>query len=173
MLPDFRPVAESDLAMIADWIGRPHWQDWWGDVAEEVRLIRDMVEGRDSTRPFLFSIDGETAGYIQVWVVADQRVEPWLTEAPWLRDLPDDAVGVDLSIADADRLGQGIGPAVLLAFVGRLRAAGHKTIVIDPDPANLHAVRAYEKAGFRPIPHLIGKTGDYLLMQHHLEETGA
>ena len=169
---NFRPVAAADLPLLADWIGRPHWQDWWGDVAEEISYIADMLEGRDSTRPFLFLVDGVVTGYIQVWVIADQRVEPWLTEAPWLLDLPDDAVGVDLSIADPNGLSQGVGTAVLTAFVERLRDEGHKTIIIDPHPANLRAVRAYEKAGFRLIPQLSGRTGDYLLMQHHPEEIG-
>ena len=44
------------------------------------------------------------------------------------------------------------------------------TIIIDPDPANVRAVRAYEKAGFVPIPELVGRTGDdVLIMQHHLK----
>ena len=51
-----------------------------------------------------------------------------------------------------------------------LRAEGHETIIIDPDPANTRAVRAYEKAGFRPIPALEGRTGeDVLVMQHDLK----
>ena len=162
----FRPVTAADLPMLAEWIARPHWQEWWGGPEEEIGHIRDMVEGRDTTRPFIFGEDGQELGYIQVWVIADQRVEPWLTVAPWLRDLPDDAVGVDLSIADAARLGQGLGTRALRAFVAVLRAEGHGTIVIDPDPANLRAVRAYTRAGFRPIPELLGRTGESLLMRH-------
>jgi RimJ/RimL family protein N-acetyltransferase len=51
-----------------------------------------------------------------------------------------------------------------------LRELGHQTIVIDPDPANVRAVRAYEKAGFAPIAELEGRTGDdVLIMQHHLK----
>lgn len=162
----FAPVTLADLPMLADWLERPHWREWWGDPETELGYIRDMIEGRDTTRPFVFSEDGVDLGYIQVWYVADQRVEPWLTRAPWLAALPDDAVGVDLSIADAAWLGRGLGTRVLTAFVARLRALGHRTIVIDPDPANLRAVRAYERAGFRPIPDLLGKTGDSLLMRH-------
>jgi aminoglycoside 6'-N-acetyltransferase len=32
--------------------------------------------------------------------------------------------------------------------------------------ANRRAVRAYEKAGFRAIPRLLGRTGDALIMQY-------
>lgn len=166
MTVSFRPVTAADLPMLADWIARPHWQAWWDDPKEEIAHIRDMVDGRDTTRPFIFGENGEDLGYIQVWVIADQRVDPWLTVAPWLNDLPDDAVGVDLSIADDARLGQGLGTRALRAFVAMLRAEGRRCIVIDPDPSNLRAVRAYEKAGFRPIPGLLGRTGDSLLMRH-------
>lgn len=155
---------------MAGWMAQPHWRDWWGDdIAVEIGYLRDMIDGRDSTRAFLFQVKGRVAGYIQVWRVADARVEPWLTEAPWVLDLPDDAVGVDLSIGPADLLSRGVGSAVLAAFVARLRAEGLGTIVIDPDPANLRAVRAYEKAGFRVIPDLRHRTKDCLLMRHHAQ----
>ena len=166
MAIEFRPLGAADLPLLGVWMAQPHWRDWWGDPAEELAMVRDMVEGRDTTRPFVFHEDGLDLGYIQVWYVADQRVEPWLTQAPWLTELPDDAVGVDLSIADPARLGRGLGTRALVAFVAMLRDAGHQTIVIDPDPANLRAVRAYERAGFRPIPDLLGRTGDSLLMRH-------
>jgi RimJ/RimL family protein N-acetyltransferase len=42
--------------------------------------------------------------------------------------------------------------------------------VIDPDPENRRAVRAYEKAGFRAIPRLVGRTGDTLIMQYELKQ---
>lgn len=162
----FRPVTPADLPMLEQWISQPHWQEWWGNTQEEVGYMRDMLEGRDTTRPFIFTVDGLDAGYIQTWTIADQLFEPWLTEAPWMTLMPEGAVGVDISIADATTLSRGTGTAVLKTFVKKLRQEGHREIIIDPDPANKRAVRAYEKAGFRAIPHLIGKTGDYLIMRH-------
>ena len=166
----FRPVTRADLPLLAEWLARPHWREWWGEAETELGYIRDMIEGRDTTEPYLFELDGTPLGYIQMWRIADNRFEPWLTEAPWLAELPDEAVGVDLSLADTARLSQGIGSAVLRAFVTRLRERGHHVIIIDPDPANLRAVRAYKKAGFRPIPELEGRTGDSLLMRHYPED---
>lgn len=161
----FAPLTHAMLPMLGDWMRRPHWREWWGDPEVELGYLRDMIEGRDSTQPFLFFLGGVAAGYIQMWRIADNRVEPWLTEAPWLTDLPDASVGVDLSIAAAENLSKGIGSRVLRAFVKRLRANGETDIIIDPDPANTRAVRAYEKAGFRPIPGLEGHK-DVLLMRH-------
>lgn len=163
----FAPLTAADLPLVAGWMTQPHWRDWWSEDAEaELGYIRDMIEGRDSTRPFLIQLDGRPVGYIQVWRIRDARVEPWLSEAPWVMDLPDDAVGVDLSIGPAELLSQGLGSQALAQFVSLLRAEGRRTIIIDPDPANKRAIRAYEKAGFRVIPELRGRTGDCLLMRH-------
>lgn len=150
----FRPVEASDLDLLARWMDMPHWREWWGDPAEELGHIRDMVEGRDTTRPFLFLVDGEPAGYIQYWFIGHHQNEEWVRDNPWLMDLPADAIGVDLSIGEAANLSRGLGSAALTAFAARLRGEGFRTIVIDPDPKNARAVRAYEKAGFRPIPEL-------------------
>lgn len=170
----FRPVLPDDYAMLARWMEQPHWREWWGEPETELGYVRDMVEGRDDTcRPFLFTLDGEAAGYIQVWRVGPHQTPEWAQDNPWLMQLPADAVGVDLSIADGDRLGRGIGSAVLSAFAAMLRAEGHRTIVIDPDPANARALRAYAKAGFRPMPQVTAGGGKALLMQHQLDSDGA
>jgi len=168
----FRPVGAEDYPLLRAWLAEPHIREWWGDPAEELGFIRDMVEGRDTTRPFVIELDGSPVGYIQYWFIGHHQNGKWLDDHPWLAELPSDAVGVDLSIGDAARLSQGIGSAALAAFARRLLAGGHRTIVIDPDPDNARAVRAYGKAGFRPIPHLEGRTGDVLIMQYHPNANG-
>lgn len=154
--------------MLSDWIGRPHWQEWWGPTDEEVDYLRDMISGRDSTRPFVILCNGDPLGYVQVWRIADNLFEPWLTEAPWMPMLPPGAVGVDISLADAELLGRGLGSAVLTAFVRQLRDEGHHEIWIDPDIGNARAIRAYEKAGFRAVPGIEDPTGACLLMRHEV-----
>jgi len=166
----FAPVEPAHYALLGAWLAAPHMREWWGDPDEELGFIRDMVEGRDTTRPFLIMLDGEPVGYIQYWFVGHHQNEEWIKDHPWLAALPSETVGIDLSIGDAARLSQGIGSAALHEFVTKLRVEGHHTIIIDPDPANVRAVRAYEKTGFLPIPELLGQTGDdVLIMQHHLK----
>lgn len=170
----FRPVGPDDYEMLAGWMKRPHWREWWGEPEIELGYVRDMVEGRDDTcLPFIFSLDGAAAGYIQVWRVGPHQTPEWAGDNPWLMQLPADAVGVDLSLADGDRLGQGLGSAALKAFVAMLRAEGHRTIVIDPDPANARALRAYAKAGFTPMSEVTAGGGQALLMQHRLDSDTA
>jgi ribosomal protein S18 acetylase RimI-like enzyme len=43
------------------------------------------------------------------------------------------------------------GSAIIRQRSAELFARGARRIVIDPDPANVQAIRAYEKAGFRYI----------------------
>src|ERR1700742_5036945 len=164
----FLPVEQKHYPLLRTWLGEPHMREWWGDVEEELGYIRDMVEGRDTTRPFLIALDGAPVGYVQYWFIGHHQNAEWIAGHPWLAELPSDTVGVDLSIGDAMQLSQGIGPAALVAFVAKLRRQGYTNIIIDPDPANARAVRAYQKAGFRPVPHLQGRTGDVLIMQHKL-----
>ncbi|TYC51869.1 acetyltransferase [Rhodobacterales bacterium] len=166
----FRPVVPADLSVLGKWMERPHWREWWGEPETELGYVRDMIEGRDTTRPFIFIVDGEDAGYIQVWFVRHQLGTRWVEENPWLEWLPTDAVGVDLSIADSERLSRGTGTRVLQEFVRKLRQEGHRRIIIDPDPANLRAVRAYRKAGFQEIEKLPGEPEDCLLMEHKVTE---
>jgi RimJ/RimL family protein N-acetyltransferase len=168
----FEPMMTDHLPMMRTWLEQTHVREWWGDPETEIADITRMIEGRDATRPFIFHVDGTPTGYIQFWFIGPHQTDEWTKENPWLMALPSDAVGVDLSIGEADKLSQGIGSAVLHAFVGKLRDEGHRNITIDPDPRNARAVRAYEKAGFRPIPHLPERTPGILIMQHHLNASG-
>jgi len=157
----FAAMTPADYPMLQHWLENPPMNEWWGDPDKEMAGIRDKVEGRDKTRPFIFFHEGEPAGYIQYWSVGNEVDSGHGAEAPWLLELPRTAVGVDLSLGRPELLGRGIGTAVLRAFLARLFAEGHETVVIDPDEANSRAIRAYEKVGFREYgryPHGSGVT---------------
>ncbi|MEQ8450845.1 MAG: GNAT family N-acetyltransferase [Nitratireductor sp.] len=162
----FRPVTPDDYPVLRTWLDSPHLRRWWGEPEVELGYIRDMVEGRDTTHPFIILLDGAPVGYIQYWHVGHHQNEDWIADHPWLAEFLPETVGVDISIGEENMLSKGIGSAALGAFTRMLREQGHTTIIIDPDPNNRRAIRAYEKAGYRPIPHLAGRTGDCLLMQH-------
>jgi aminoglycoside 6'-N-acetyltransferase len=135
---DFRPLVDSDLALIRTWLEMPHVAEWWGDADEELGLIQS-----DRTNPamehFLILVDGKPAGFIQCY-------DTFTWDFPL--GVPEGSRGIDLFIGEPDLVGRGIGTSVLTAFAKRLFDSGVPEIVIDPDPANLRAIRAYEKAGF-------------------------
>ena len=162
----FVPVTPEHYPLLHQWLTEPHLQEWWGDPDEELGFIRDMVEGRDTTRPFLIAVDDVPVGYIQYWFIGHHQNEQWIKDHPWLAELPSETIGLDLSIGCPDKLSKGIGSTALAAFASTLREQGHASIIIDPDADNARAIRAYTKAGFRPVPHLEGRTDDVLIMQH-------
>jgi aminoglycoside 6'-N-acetyltransferase len=166
-------MTAGDLPLMRRWLESPHVREWWGEPETELGTIRDMIEGRDTTQPFIFSVDGEPVGYIQCWFIGHHQNATWIADNPWLAELPADAVGVDLSLGEADKLGQGVGSGALRAFAERLVGEGYRRIIIDPDPANGRAMRAYEKAGFRAIPRLFGRIGDTLIMQYESKGNGS
>jgi len=168
---DFVPVDATHYDALRRWLSSPHMREWWGDPDIEFGYIRDMVEGRDTTKPFIIVVGGEPKGYIQYWYIGHHQTEEWAKDNPWLMELPTDTIGVDLSIGDPDLLSQGLGSHALLKFVRRLWDEGHRNIIIDPDPENLRAVRAYTKAGFHPVPHLQGRTEGVLIMQYDPDRT--
>ena len=86
---------------------------------------------------------------------------------------PETARGIDMSLADATDLGQGIGPRVLSAFVDRLAAEGVTRFLIDPAPDNAAARRAYAKAGFVEVARGTHMDGPYVLMVLDLQPTEA
>lgn len=161
----FVPVTNGDFPLLRRWLDSPHIREWWGGTETELAKIRDKVEGRDATRPFIFLLDGVPTGYIQSWFVGDAVEGGDAEEAPWLLDLPSDAIGVDLFVGRPELLGKGIGTAVLRAFLAKLFAEGVRTIVIDPDETNGRAVRAYEKAGFIAYDRFRNDNGVTLLMR--------
>jgi aminoglycoside 6'-N-acetyltransferase len=143
---------------------QPHWQEWWDDPEIEVSNIEKMVAGEDTTRPFIFLIDAKPAGFIQYWFLGHQQNQAWIDSYPFLAALPNNTIGVDISIANTSDLGKGIGSKVLRKFAKTLKALGYKSIVIDPHPKNIRAIKAYEKAGFITVESLRDKTKEMLIM---------
>ena len=109
-------MSAADLPLCAaGWKGRT-CANGGASRKRNIGYVRDMIEGRDTTRPFIFSVDGGPTGYLQYWFIGDHQNATWIADHPWLAELPSDAVGVDLSIGDPGRLSRGIGSAVLRAF---------------------------------------------------------
>ena len=72
--------------------------------------------------------------------------------------------GIDLFIGEPDMIELGHGSALIRAFVDDRLRQGAPRMVTDPDPANLRAVRAYEKAGFEKDRMVDTPDGPALLM---------
>ncbi|PBB38936.1 GNAT family N-acetyltransferase [Mesorhizobium sp. WSM3868] len=153
---DFRPVTQKDLPMIARWLAEPHIAEWWGDPEKEIAEIREHI-GSVSVEPLIVELGGRPIAYLQSY-------DPHLEDNHPYADQPFGTLGIDLSIGPPDLVGIGHGSAIVRQFVAELFEEGAPRVVIDPHPGNGRAIRAYEKAGFRPIGRRHSEYGDVVLM---------
>ena len=147
---EFRPLTAADLPLVATWLARPHVAEWWdGPIVLEPGL-----------RQFLAVLEGEAIGYAQSYQAVACHCDGW-----WL-EIDDPGVhGIDQFLADAAKLGQGLGTQMVHGFVASLFGDPLVTRVqVDPSPANGRAIRCYEKAGFRRVQEIVTPDGLALLM---------
>ena len=125
-----RPLAEADAAALRRIHATPEVARWWEHPDDDFPW-----EEPEATR-LTIVVDGAVAGMIQF----SEEHEPKYRHA-WIDLFLDPAVH-----------GRGLGTeAVRLAVRHLIDERGHHRITIDPAVANAAAVRAYEKAGFRPV----------------------
>lgn len=159
---EFRPLCEADLPLLHGWLNLPHLREWWGSerTFDEVReKYLPRIAGEDAAQPYIASLDGEPVGYIQSYRAG--------AVAGWYPDDPGPGVwGIDQFLADGDRLGMGLGTAMVSQFVARLFENPAVTEVrLDPHPDNHRAIRCYEKAGFVRTGEIVTPDGRALLMR--------
>ena len=155
---DFRAVEESDLDLLASWIAAPHWAQWWGSPAEEIAHIREHIDSV-SVEPLIVELEGDPIAYLQYY-------DPHLEDNHPYADQPFGTLGIDLSIGPESLLNAGHGTAILVQFIEELFDEGATRVIIDPHPSNTQAIRAYTKAGFRPLGERTSIYGPVLLMAY-------
>jgi RimJ/RimL family protein N-acetyltransferase len=157
----FRPMTRDDLPLIHEWLQREHVRRWW----RESRRLEDVsarygpsIDGQEPTRMYVIEFDGRPGGSIQTYLVSDYP--------EWIGDEPGVA-GVDLFIADESMTGRGLGPRILTEFVCAAVFADPAVTacVAGVDVDNAASLRAFEKAGFRPVREIIDEGRPELLMR--------
>lgn len=142
----FRPLAEPDLPLLREWLLRPHVAEWWNRDWTIEALREHYLDHADeprATRAWIACLGPEPIGFIQrYWVMGSG--DGW-----WVDETDPGAVGIDLFLADGHRLGQGLGSAMIRAFLEMLFESDSVTgVQTDPSPGNARAIAAYRKAGF-------------------------
>ena len=151
----FRPLQAADLPLIRRWLAMPHVAEWWHDPVEQFELVSGDLEHPDMAQ-FIVAIDQRPFGYLQCY-----NLSAW---NDGFGAQPAGTRGLDQFIGEPEMVDRGHGSAFIRIFTEQLLASGTPRVVIDPDPSNTRAIRAYEKAGFQK--HGLVKTpdGDALLM---------
>jgi aminoglycoside 6'-N-acetyltransferase len=152
----FRPMSAADLPLVRSWLARPHVTEWWGDPDEQFGLVSgDLNE--PAMDQFVVTADARPFAYLQCY-------DPAAWPEGGLGRHPSGTRGIDQFIGEAGMVDRGHGSAFIRAFIADLLAHGTPRVVTDPDPENVRAVRAYEKAGFLKDRLLETPDGPALLM---------
>jgi aminoglycoside 6'-N-acetyltransferase len=151
----FRPMTVADLPTIRRWLAEPHVRQWWGDPGEQYALVSGDLD-EPAMDQYVVSTDGNDFGYIQCY-----DLTAWNSG---FGTHPEGTRGIDLFIGEPGMIERGHGSGLIRAFTDARLAAGLPRMVTDPDPENLRAVRAYEKAGFVKAQMVDTPDGAALLM---------
>jgi aminoglycoside 6'-N-acetyltransferase len=135
-----RPLAERDVHELRRIHATPEVRRWW-DAPEDDFPLHDDPE---STR-LTIEVDGAVAGMVQFWEDTQARYRH---------------AAIDIFLDPAFH-GRGIGTEAVRRVARMLiDERGHHRITIDPAADNAAAIRAYEKAGFRPVGVMRGYERD-------------
>ena len=132
------------------WLTSANVRRWWHAegtwYAEIEQHYLPAIEVKEATKLFLILYEGEPIGFIQSYRISAEDDEAYAG----LVDVEDSA-GVDLFIGDPEYLYRGLGRHVIRRFLSEHVFIDPvvEVCVIGPEPKNVAAIRAYEKAGFR------------------------
>ncbi|GAA2091210.1 hypothetical protein GCM10009759_15660 [Kitasatospora saccharophila] len=144
------PTREEDLDLLAGWFADPGFVEHWGGTPLPRAEVAAKYLGRrrPEVESFLVLAGGAPVGYAQY-----RRAGP-------------DGGGIDLVLVPAAR-GRGLGPDAARALLAHLCGElGWRRVTVDPAAANVRAVRAWEKAGFRRVAGGDGDGHGDLLMEY-------
>ena len=149
----FRPFVADDIPLLHKWLNEPHVSEWWfmddgkrNPTLEQVRsqwMRRIDKAGRVNC--YIVLLDTRPIVYIQWYLVSD------FPESMALVSESKNVAGIDVFIGEADCLYRGLGPIMLKKFLKDIVFAipEMQSCIVDPEPENTSAIRAYEKIGFK------------------------
>ncbi|GLW04605.1 GNAT family N-acetyltransferase [Streptomyces lavendulae] len=139
------PATEAHLPLLADWFTDPEFVRNWGGqpLTREEVAAKYTGRRRPDVESFLILAQTIPVGYVQYAPAGPGQG------------------GIDMVLLPQAQ-GKGLGPDAARALVRHLHTVlGWTQVTVDPEASNTHAIRAWAKAGFRPV----GRQGSHLLME--------
>lgn len=165
----FERVTATDLPLLLSWFKEPHVQEWWPTPEDNEDFFNQFlikIRSKD-TLPYLVFLNETPIGYIQYYHI-NRTIEK---AGSWLPELPATTVGIDQFIGNSQHIGKGYGTQFIKSFITYLTShleSSITTIIVDPEPENLAAIRCYEKVGFSTVGIYETPYGPALLMRYDI-----
>lgn len=158
----FHPVLRDHFPLLQKWLTEPHVKAFYDPKivwTEELvfQKFASYIEGfkeidgiKKPIYPFLIYLENQPIGYAQYYNAYDfPRVGYQLSEILTNAQVEDGRLAaMDIFIGEKEWIGKGIGPIAIQKFLQEKVYKQFSTCLVDPDPENQRAIRAYEKAGF-------------------------
>jgi RimJ/RimL family protein N-acetyltransferase len=148
----FTRLREADLPLMHKWLNTPHVSEWWSldgnhlpSLEEIGRKYPPRIKGDEPVDCYLIYYDDKPIGMIQLYRLDDFPVEKAMF------GLEGKCTGVDLFIGDEEHVHKGLGSTIIGKFIKEIVFIENDVdcCIIDPDPKNEIAIKAYKKAGFK------------------------
>jgi len=146
----FRELEERDLPLMHKWLNAPHVSKWYAiskrNPSEE--SVGDKyiprIRGEDPTTCYAILYGDAPVGMVQSCRLDDYPS----VKADY--DLEGKVAGIDIFIGEEGYVYRGLGSNIMRRFLKEIVFVRYDVdcCIVDPNPENTSAIRAYEKAGF-------------------------
>lgn len=162
-----QPVdANANAALMYDWSRRPHVREYW-ELGEDLTAVREYLRRKSDSgylQPYIIQINGETAGYAELYEYNRDPVALVFPGRP-------DSRGWHIFLGEERFIGSGHALYVGRAILNRLFAYPDcEAVYCEPDIRNARMHRFVQKLGHREVGrvHLPDKTA-YIMQCDHAD----
>ena len=157
----FQPLEAKDFPLLYSWLHQDHISNIWGEKPSFEKVVEKYTEKIKVgwLFPYLIIWEQRAIGYLQTYQANKAGDNWWKNEGngTW---------GMDQFIGDIDLLGQGIGTTLVRNFSNQLLSREDvSSVIVDPTPTNIQAIRCYCKAGFQKEGLIQTPDGEALLLR--------
>lgn len=144
----FEKLSKEDFEALFKWLNKDHVMRWYTKhkitYEKVVEKYSKYLEVDNFVDGFIILIDNNKVGYIQTYKINN------LKKYQEMININQNYAGIDLFLGEEDYVHKGYGSKIIEQFITDIIYPSYEVdgCLIGPDPGNIIAISAYEKAGF-------------------------
>lgn len=159
---EFVLLTTQHFTLLHRWLNEPHVAQWWDGPQSRAEVDHKFLAniGTHWIDSSIVCFSDTPIGFLQSYRAHE-------VGGGWWPEADAGVLGMDQFIGDVEYLHKGYGSAFIRQYVAKIFASDlsvHECIA-DPDPTNIAAIKAYEKAGFLRDGPVSTPDGPALLMR--------
>jgi aminoglycoside 6'-N-acetyltransferase len=151
----FRDLRTDDLHLLHKWLNTDFVIQWYEQRKFSLEEIENKfiprIRGEQPVNCYLIKYSDSPIGYIQSYKISD-----FPNYAKYVA-IDENTSGIDLFIGEYDYIHKGLGSYIISKFLKDMVFGinDSQSCIIGPDPNNIVAIKAYQKAGFKYIKTIV------------------